>query len=67
MNKKELRDFIRQQKRAMTVEQIESKSARLGELFAETEVYQKAETVYGYLPYNMFFHSFQIFEKALLS
>lgn len=65
MNKKELRDFIRQQKRAMTVEQIESKSARLGELFAETEVYQKAETVYGYLPYNQEVRTIPILERAL--
>ena len=52
MNKKELRAAIRAKKRAMTAEEIEQKSARLGELFRESPQYRQARSVYGYLPYN---------------
>ena len=50
MNKQELRRAIRQQKRSMTEAEIEEKSRRLGELFAATEAYRQAETIYGYMP-----------------
>ena len=43
MDKKELRSMIRAKKRAMTEEEIVSKSAALGRLFRETEQYKKAE------------------------
>ena len=36
MNKKELRDAIRASKRAMTPEDIEERSAQLGELLARS-------------------------------
>ena len=52
MNKRELRSLVRAKKRAMTPEQIRRASARLGELFAATEQYRSARTIYGYLPYN---------------
>ena len=52
MDKKELRKQIRDQKRAMTPEQIGQASAKLAELFVATEFYQRATTLYGYLPYN---------------
>ena len=52
MNKKELRAAIRAKKRAMTPEEIERKSNRLGELFRETPQYREARSIYGYLPYN---------------
>ena len=52
MNKTELRRMIREKKRAMTVAEIEKKSARLGELLRASEAYQKADSIYGYLPYN---------------
>ena len=47
MDKKELRAMIRQQKRAMTEEQIVSASRRLGELFRKHPMYQNAKTIYG--------------------
>ena len=52
MNKTELRSMIRAKKRAMTPEEIDAKSERLGELFRASEAYQKAHSIYGYLPYN---------------
>ena len=52
MDKKQLRKEIREKKRAMTEAQIEEKSRRLGQLFADSELYRKAKTIYGYLPYN---------------
>jgi 5-formyltetrahydrofolate cyclo-ligase len=52
MDKKQLRMEIREKKRAMTEAQIEEKSRRLGQLFADSELYRKAKTIYGYLPYN---------------
>ena len=52
MNKTELRRMIREKKRAMTSAEIDAKSERLGELFRASEAYQKASSIYGYLPYN---------------
>lgn len=52
MDKKELRREIREKKRAMTEAQIEEKSRRLSELFAASQLYRNAKTIYGYLPYN---------------
>ena len=52
MDKKELRAFIRQRKRAMTEEEIQEKSQRLMELFCASEAYRKADSIYAYLPYN---------------
>lgn len=66
MDKKELRRQIREKKRAMTVEQIESASARLGELFAASELYKQAKTIYGYLPYNQEVRTIPMLERALL-
>ena len=65
MHKKELREYIRQQKRSMTMEQIQRKSARLGELFVSTEAYKQADTIYGYLPYNQEVRTIPILERAL--
>lgn len=65
MDKKELRAKIRQQKRAMTEEQIVQASARLGELFVKTPQYQAAKTIYGYLPYNQEVRTVPMLEQAL--
>lgn len=65
MDKKELRRAIREKKRAMTSEQIEAKSAKLGELFAASEAYQNAKTIYGYLPYNQEVRTVAMLERAL--
>ena len=65
MNKQELRKSIRQQKRAMTPQQIEEKSAELLRLFTASEAYRNAKTLYGYLPYNQEVRTVPILERAL--
>ena len=45
MDKKELRRHIREQKRAMTEEQIVTASEKLGQLFADSELYRQAKTI----------------------
>ena len=65
MDKKELRRQIRELKRAMTPEQIEQASLRLGELFLETRQYKNAKTIYGYLPYNQEVRTVPMLEQAL--
>ena len=65
MNKKELRRQIREQKRAMTEEQIVEKSRRLGELFCQSTLYCNAKTIYGYLPYNQEVRTVPMLEQAL--
>lgn len=68
MNKEEkmaLRAQIRVQKRAMTKEEIESRSARLTELFLASEAYRNARSIYGYLPYNQEVRTTALLEQAL--
>ena len=65
MNKQELRARIRAQKRAMTEEQIVEKSNALGELFARSEAYKNAKSIYGYLPYNQEVRTVAMLEQAL--
>lgn len=65
MDKKTLRKWIREQKRAMTPERIEEASRKLGEMFRATELYRKAKTIYGYLPYNQEVRTVPILERAL--
>lgn len=52
MNKQALRAQIREKKRAMTEEEIVSRSMALTEKFLSTDAYRQAKTVYGYLSYN---------------
>ena len=65
MNKTELRKMIREKKRAMTETQIRTASEKLCRMFAETEQYRKATTVYGYLSYNQEVRTLPLLEKAL--
>ena len=65
MTKTEIRAQVRAQKRAMTAEEIESRSRKLGELFAASESYRKAKTIYGYLPYNQEVRTTEMLERAL--
>ena len=65
VNKKELRALVREKKRAMTAEEIEEKSRLLGEKFRESDAYQKAKTIYGYLPYNQEVRTVAILAQAL--
>ncbi len=65
MDKKELRRSIRERKRAMTEEEIVSRSQALGQLFCASEAYQNAKTIYGYLPYNQEVRTVPMLEQAL--
>jgi 5-formyltetrahydrofolate cyclo-ligase len=65
MDKKELRRQIRELKRAMTSEQIDAASARLGELFLNCAQYKEAKTIYGYLPYNQEVRTVPMLEQAM--
>ena len=65
MDKKALRQMIREKKRQLTKEQILRASQRLADLFVSTEQYATAVTIYGYLPYNQEVRTELILEKAL--
>jgi 5-formyltetrahydrofolate cyclo-ligase len=65
MDKKALRKEIREQKRAMTEEMIVAKSEKLGELFAASELYKNAKSIYGYLPYNQEVRTVAMLEQAI--
>ena len=65
MDKKELRATIRARKRAMTEEEIVSRSQALTLLFLESDAYRNAETIYGYLPYNQEVRTVPMLEQAL--
>lgn len=64
MDKKELRDYIRKYKRAMTKEEIAEKSAKLSELFLASDLYKQAKNIYGYLPYNQEVRTTAMLEQA---
>ena len=64
MDKKELRAYIREQKKTLSPEQIESCSRRLAErLFAEP-AWRSAPAVYGYLSFNQEIRTLPILERA---
>lgn len=65
MDKNALRREIREKKRAMTPQQIETASRRLGVLLRESDLYRTAKTVYGYLPYNQEVRTVPILEQAI--
>ena len=65
MDKTALRKQVREKKRAMTESEIVSASARLGELFAASEAYRQAKSIYGYLPYNQEVRTVPMLERAI--
>ena len=65
MDKTELRRAIRARKRAMTEEEITSRSQALAQLFFASEAYRNAKTIYGYLPYNQEVRTVPMLEQAL--
>ena len=65
MNKLELRQQIRQQKRQMTPEAIAEKSEKLLEQFLATDLYRNATVLYGYMSYNQEVRTLPILEQAL--
>ena len=65
MNKAALRKEIREKKRVMTLEQINTASEALMRLFLQSDLYLQAKSVYGYLPYNQEVRTVPILEQAL--
>ena len=65
MDKKLLRKTVRDQKRAMTAEQIEEKSRLLGKKLLESQAYRQAKSIYGYLPYNQEVRTVAMLEQAM--
>ena len=65
MDKVTLRKQIREQKRAMTAEQIDASSRQLAQLFFASDYYRQAKTIYGYLPYNQEVRTVPILQQAL--
>lgn len=65
MHKAEARAWIRQKKQAMTEEEIQSESSRLGVLLRENPLYRSARSVYGYLPCNQEVRLVPLLEQAL--
>ena len=65
MDKTALRRAIREQKRAMSEEEIILRSEKLGELFLASEAYRTAKTIYGYLPYNQEVRTVPMLAQAL--
>ncbi len=65
MEKSDIRAMIRQKKRAMTDAQIEKASRELGHLFCQCKLYQQAQTIYGYLPYNQEVRTTAMLEQAI--
>ena len=63
--KKALRAKIRALKRAMTLEEIEERSAKLVEKFLSSDAYKNAGTIYGYMPYNQEVRTTKALEQAL--
>lgn len=66
MDKTSLRNMIRQRKRAMTEEEIQSAGQRLMELFLASPYYRNAGSIYGYLPYNQEVRTLPMLQQALL-
>ena len=65
MDKTALRNSIRARKRAMTEEEIVSRSEALAQLFYASEAYKNAKTIYGYMPYNQEVRTIPMMEQAL--
>lgn len=65
MDKRALRNIMREKKRALTENQIVFASKRLGELFRAHPLYKGARTIYGYLPYNQEVRTAPMLEQAI--
>lgn len=65
MDKNLLRQMIRARKQEMTAEEICRRSEILGQMLSRCECYQRAGTLYGYLPFNQEVRLVPILEQAL--
>lgn len=64
MDKKEIRSIVKAQKKAMTENQINAASEKLGVLLRQSEPYRQAKTIYFYLPYNQEVRTVPMIEAA---
>lgn len=64
MDKTKLRSEVRAKKRNLTMAQIEKASLNLLEQFRACPQYQKAKSIYGYLPYNQEVRTVPILAQA---
>lgn len=67
MDKSALRRKIREKKRQMTEQQIEEKSRLLADKFLASDAYCRAQTIYGYLPYNQEVRTVPMLQQAQLA
>lgn len=67
MDKTQLRSIIREQKRNMTPEQIDSASHELSEKLMQTECWNTADTVYLYISINQEVRTARLISSALKS
>ena len=65
MNKQQLRDSVRNRKKAMSAEEISRRSRQLCNLVRNTEAYRQADTIYGYLPFNQEVDLHALLQEAL--
>lgn len=65
MNKRQLRDSVRNRKKAMSAEEISRRSRQLCNLVRNTEAYRQADTIYGYLPFNQEVDLHALLQEAL--
>lgn len=65
MNKKLLREQIRQQRKAMPEEDFQKKSQLLARKFFATEQYRNANALYGYISFGREVQTLPILEQAL--
>jgi len=63
--KQTLRAAIRQRKRAMTPEDIDSRSEQLCRMVLQSQPYRNAKTIYGYLPFNQEVRTLPLLRQAL--
>lgn len=65
MDKASLRREIRAKKHQMSGADIRRRSALLDKMLAETALYRRSDTIYGYLSYNQEVLTMPILERAL--
>lgn len=65
MDKKEIRGIVKAKKKAMTDNQINAASEKLGVLLRDCAPYRQAKTIYFYLPYNQEVRTVPMIEAAL--
>lgn len=65
MDKKAVRSFIRKQKKAMTQEEISSKSKKIVKSLLKNSCFLEAEAIYCYVSYNQEVETKELIQEAL--